>query len=66
MSDIRETKQNTVTTLGNATEVVSRVIINIAGNDISNRLSAVGNITLDAIRDLAVARFNLELNRKQK
>ena len=63
--DLRETKQNTVKTLGNAAEVVSRVIANIAGNDISSHFNG-SQITLDSIKDLAMARFHLNLSRKQK
>ncbi len=61
--DLRESKQNTVSTLGNAAEVVSRVIASVAGNDISSHLNG-GQITLDSIKDLAIARFNLNLSRK--
>jgi hypothetical protein len=63
--DLRETKQNTVNTLGNAAEVVSRVIANIAGNDISSRLNG-SQITLDSVKDLVMTKFHLNLSRKQK
>lgn len=63
--NLRETKQNTVITLGNAAEVVSRVIANIAGNDISSRLNGC-QITLDSVKDLAMAKFQQNLSRKEK
>lgn len=63
--EIRNLKQTTVTTLGNAAEVISRVMVNIAGNDISTNLNG-NHITLNAIRDLSMARMNLNLSEKSK
>lgn len=59
----RNAMEVSTATVGNAVEVVSQVIVNIAGNDISNKLNGA-NITLNSVRDLAIARFNYNLNRK--
>lgn len=50
----------TTLTLANASEVVARVILNIAGNDISNRMGN-STITLTSLRSLALARFQSNL-----
>lgn len=49
-----------VVTLGNASEVIAKTIVAIAGNDISNRLGA-STITLNSIRGLALARIQRKL-----
>jgi hypothetical protein len=60
----REKIPTTVTAIGNAVEVVSRVIVNIAGNDISSNYNGE-HITLDTVRDLAVARINANLGKNK-
>jgi hypothetical protein len=43
-------------TLANASELVARVILNIAGNDLSNKMGN-STITLSSLRSLALARI---------
>lgn len=52
--------KKSVETLGNAADVVAKTIINIAGNDISNRLGA-SSITLSSIRGLVLARIQRKI-----
>lgn len=59
----REKLQTSVCTVGNAIDVIARVILNIAGNDISSRVGG-SNMTLKSIKELAVARINLNLGKK--
>jgi hypothetical protein len=47
-------------TLANASEVVARVIVEVAGNDLSNKLGN-SSVTLSSIRSLALARFQRNL-----
>jgi hypothetical protein len=47
-------------TLANASEIVARVIIGVAGNDISNKMGS-GSVTLTSLRSLAMARFQRNL-----
>ena len=60
--ELEKAKKSTVT-LANATELVSQIVLNIAGNDISDSLSG-STVTLNTIRSLAQARIqsNLKLN----
>lgn len=50
-----------VNTLGNAADVVARVMMNIAGNDISTKLNGE-SMTMSAVKELAVARFTNNLD----
>ena len=61
----RDKVESSVNTLGNAADVIARVILNIAGNDISSKLHG-GNMTLDSVKDLALAKINLNLSGKAK
>jgi ribosomal protein S5 len=63
MNDNRKITEASVCTLGNAADVVARVILNIAGNDISTKLSGT-NMTMNSVKELALARFNLNLSKK--
>lgn len=47
-------------TLANASEIVARVIISVAGNDISNKMGS-SSVTLTSLRSLALARFQRNL-----
>lgn len=62
---LRDTKETSVVTIGNAAEVISRVVVNIAGNDISSNLGG-SHITLNAIRELSIARMTGKLTGKTK
>lgn len=64
-ADERSKVETSVITLGNAAEVISRVLLNVAGNDISTKLNGE-NMTMASIKDLAFARFNFNLSRKVK
>lgn len=61
--DEHEKIQTSVCTIGNAADVIARVILNISGNDISSRVGG-NNITLKSIKELAIARINLNLGKK--
>lgn len=58
-----EKAKKSVVTLANAAELSAQIVLNVAGNDISNRLSGSA-VTLNMLRDLTQARFqnNLKLN----
>ncbi len=43
-------------TLANASELVARVIMNVAGNDLSTKMGN-SNVTLSSLRALALARI---------
>jgi len=60
-----EKARKSVTTLANATELAAQVIINIAGNDISNTIGG-SPLGMNTIRAMAQARFQdkLKLNGK--
>lgn len=47
-------------TLANASEVVARVIVEVAGNDLSTKLGN-SSVTLSSIRSLALARLQRNL-----
>lgn len=55
--------KRSLVTLANASELTAQIIVNIAGNDISNSLSG-STVTLNMLRNIAQARFqsNLKLN----
>ena len=53
-----------VIVLGNAVEVVTKTIIGISGNDISNRFNG-DLITENKVRELAVARMVSNINKNQ-
>lgn len=52
--------QVTTRTLANASEVVARVMLNVAGNDLSNKMGN-STITLTSLRSLALARIQRNL-----
>lgn len=56
----REKALVSVKTLGNAADVVAKTIINIAGNDISNKLGA-STVTLNSVRGLVLARIQRKM-----
>lgn len=61
MNDFQYEKSKVTTnTLANASEVVARVVLNIAGNDLSNKMGN-STITLTSLRSLALARFQRNL-----
>lgn len=59
ITELDKAKQS-MKTLGNAADLVAKVIINIAGNDISNKLGA-SSITLSSVRGVAFARLQKNL-----
>lgn len=55
-----EKSKLTTMTLANASELVARVMVNIAGNDLSNKMGN-STITMSSLRSLALARFQRNL-----
>lgn len=56
-----EKAETSAIVLANASELVARVMLNIAGNDLSNKMG-LSTITMSSLRSLALARFQKNLN----
>lgn len=63
MLNIQQKKCQNAIVLANAVEVITRVIKNIAGNDISNSLNG-STITNEIITSLAMQRINSQIKNK--
>lgn len=59
LDEFQQTEKS-IATLGNACELAARVIVEVAGNDISNSINGT-NLTLDLVSKTALARFQKNL-----